>query len=155
MEIGFTGTRHGTTAQQSRKLHALLAVYWLPGSRLHHGDCVGSDEVAFNIGTWLGYSTIAYPATNISNALQAHTKSTERITGYDTLTRNHIIVEMSTLLIATTQGTREEPRSGTWATIRYAQKKDRPIWIITPDGVALFKPCKAHTEYGTINWSDS
>jgi len=155
MEIGITATRHGITAQQGRKLQALLTVYWFPGNVLRHGDCVGGDEAAFEIGTGLGYYTIAYPATNVTERLQANTKSTERIEGYETLARNKIIVEKTAMLVAMTQGFKEIPRSGTWTTIRYAQQKDRPIWVITPDGLAVFKPCKAHDKYGSLNWSDS
>lgn len=50
-------------------------------------------------------------------------------------TRNHAIVDACRLLIATPRATeRAQPRSGTWATIRYAQRKERPVWLIWPDG---------------------
>lgn len=51
------------------------------------------------------------------------------------LKRNHDIVDEGVDgLIAAPNGWVEELRSGTWATVRYARKLKRRIWIIRPDG---------------------
>lgn len=160
MEIGFSGSRHGVTGAQNGKLVALLIAYWMPGNRLHHGDCTGADEAAFNAATPMGYQTIAYPASNVSDRWQATTASTERVEGYEALTRNELIVKNSWLLIATpnSKPSAEKLRSGTWATIRYAKQAGHPIWIIDPYGNAEFWPVPAHvTDFrvNSFNWSDA
>jgi hypothetical protein len=51
------------------------------------------------------------------------------------LERNHHIVDMTDMLVATPGEPEEQRRSGTWATIRYASKQDKPLYIIYPDGL--------------------
>ena len=48
------------------------------------------------------------------------------------LERNHDIVDNSDVLIATPKESVEQIRSGTWATIRYAKKLNKPIMIMEP-----------------------
>jgi hypothetical protein len=62
--------------------------------------------------------------------LQAHITCEPK--GY--LDRDHDIVDMSYLLIATPQTFDEQTRSGTWATVRYARKLRSKLLIIYPDG---------------------
>jgi hypothetical protein len=50
------------------------------------------------------------------------------------LDRNKDIVDASHMLIAIPNSPKEEERSGTWSTIRYAQKKGVPVMLIYPDG---------------------
>jgi hypothetical protein len=52
----------------------------------------------------------------------------------DYLDRNHAIVDAVHALIAAPKGSKEERRSGTWATVRYARKDRKPIDLVTPDG---------------------
>jgi len=52
------------------------------------------------------------------------------------LTRNHDIVDCTELLIACPKSMKEELRSGTWATVRYARKLERPVIIIYPNGIS-------------------
>jgi len=49
------------------------------------------------------------------------------------LDRNRPIVDSCDVLLACPHGP-EEPRSGTWATIRYARKVGRKIFVFWPDG---------------------
>jgi len=50
------------------------------------------------------------------------------------LTRNHELVDASSVLFACPKGTHEELRSGTWATVRYALKQHKEVVVIYPDG---------------------
>lgn len=53
----------------------------------------------------------------------------------DLLARNRDIVDETEILIACPGHMHEELRSGTWSTIRYAVKIQRPHIIIWPDGL--------------------
>ena len=53
------------------------------------------------------------------------------------LVRNHKIVGAVHLLIATPKTDKEELRSGTWATIRYAKKVRLSTCIVYPDGTKV------------------
>ncbi len=50
------------------------------------------------------------------------------------LKRNHDIVDESDILIGFPSSEEERLRSGTWATVRYARKTGKRIYIIFPDG---------------------
>jgi hypothetical protein len=51
MRLGVTGSSHGTTLEQDRAIWRLMS--HVAATELHHGDCVGADEVFHNaaIGT--------------------------------------------------------------------------------------------------------
>ncbi len=53
------------------------------------------------------------------------------------LDRNKKLVDDGEILVATPAELNEERRSGTWSTIRYARKTDKPIIIIFPNGHVL------------------
>lgn len=53
------------------------------------------------------------------------------------LDRNHDIVDATDVLIAVPNSVKEELRSGTWATIRYAKRTKQPLMVIPPDGHIL------------------
>jgi hypothetical protein len=50
------------------------------------------------------------------------------------LTRDQDIVRDTDVLIAIPAEGVEQHRSGTWATVRFARKLGRDIWIVLPDG---------------------
>ncbi len=50
------------------------------------------------------------------------------------LARNRDIVNAADVLIAGPGGMEEIMRSGTWATVRYARKKQKPVIIVYPNG---------------------
>lgn len=50
--------------------------------------------------------------------------------------RDKDIVDMSERMIAT-PFCPEIARSGTWTTVRYARKKNKPLWIVMPDGQVI------------------
>lgn len=116
MEVGFTGTRRGMTDAQmvtlTRELRKLP-----PGSILHHGDEEHADREAAAVARLLGMGVVAHPGG----------------TAKENLARNRIVASFG-LLIAAPRGVKEERRSGTWATIRYAWEQQTPVAIIYPDG---------------------
>jgi predicted Rossmann fold nucleotide-binding protein DprA/Smf involved in DNA uptake len=50
------------------------------------------------------------------------------------LDRNRDIVDAAAVLIAAPKEMTETLRSGTWATVRYARKQGKQVWIVWPDG---------------------
>jgi hypothetical protein len=53
---------------------------------------------------------------------------------YPYMERNQHIVDCADVLIATPSTSVEQLRSGTWATIRRARRKEIPVYLVHPDG---------------------
>ena len=143
MIIGFTGTRKGLTPAQDITLHKLLNNYKDKKRhvRLHHGDCVGADETCYHICKMLFINVVAHPPTlDIHRAFTRFNDLDLKPLPY--LERNKKIVDSSKLLIACPKG-KEQQRSGTWSTVRYARKQGKNIIIIKPNGV-IVKERKHH-----------
>lgn len=130
--LGFTGTQLGMTPEQSLAVETLLFVYVAEYDWLHHGDCIGADADANRIARFVGYSTKAHPPTVTAKRAYCEVDQTAQPKYY--LTRNHDIVNETVMLIATPRQSDEVMRSGTWATIRYAVKRSKPVIIVAPDG---------------------
>lgn len=132
MKIGFTGTREKTTAIQRQKFRQW--VIERKPAELHHGGCVGADEVAANVGVCHVRKTICHPPINDALA-SAYAKgvSDECREPLEYLERNMNIAEECDILLAMPKGP-EEKRSGTWFTIRAARSIYKPIVIFFPDG---------------------
>lgn len=136
--VGFTGTRRGMTQPQ---LAAVLYYFRQhPDGELHHGDCIGADENAHRLALGELSRIVIHPPDN--PRLQAHCATKYPGEGVEIvelppmgyIARNHGIVDVSDILIATPGEMHEVQRSGTWATIRYALKCKRPVFILYPDG---------------------
>ena len=115
MKIGFTGTRRGMS--DSQRLQFLSVMRWFHDvTEFHHGAAIGADSEADEMVRQMnGVDTVVkHPAT----------KGKE-------LERNRDIVEVADILIAVPRDDREELRSGTWATIRYARAKGIPIVMLS------------------------
>lgn len=132
MNIGFTGTQAEPTPAQKDALRIVLKLLLHEDAWFHSGDCVGADRVAHDIAAELGYSTHGHPPINDSKRAHCEYDVSEEPLGY--IERNHAIVDSSTFLIAVPKTFSEETRSGTWATVRYARKKNVQILKIWPDG---------------------
>lgn len=130
MNIGFTGTQVGMTDKQK----AVFTTFRERITEFHHGCCIGADYDAHKIVQNNQYVKIILhpPENNIKMAMNIFGHETRKPKPY--LIRNHDIVDESELLIATPKENLEQLRSGTWATIRYAIKKGKPVVIILPDG---------------------
>jgi hypothetical protein len=132
MIYGFTGTSEGMTKTQRAAFRAL--VIGLPRFEVfHHGDCVGADAQAHNtVRKRTDARIIVHPPAN--DKARAFCKGASFTYESDEyLVRNRNIVNRCQHLIATPKGP-EVLRSGTWSTVRYAKKIDRPLTIIYPDG---------------------
>lgn len=131
MKVGFTGTQYGTTSIQRTVVRQLLIS--LEATEFHHGDCIGADEQAHQIALDLGIAVHLHPPNSYSKRAFVEGCTRERKPA-PYLVRNHVIVKATQVLIATPKESREVLRSGTWATIRYAKKLNRKIYVVGPDG---------------------
>lgn len=130
MTIGFTGTRLGMTNLQRTRLDWLLDVL-VRGSRsrgeavtFHHGaDMDGSDGEAEEI------AVMHIPRDQVVR----HAPKTR--TAKDLLARDRDIANVVAILIGAPRTDKEELRSGTWATVRYARQAGIPI-VMLPRGKA-------------------
>ena len=131
MKVGFTGTRTGLSVVQIVELSKFLdhPSY----TEFHHGDCIGADEMAHDIAKHALLRIVIHPPEN--DRLRAFCKVSEH--GHihiprDYLERNHKIVDDTELLVACPAQMREEKRSGTWATVRYARSQGKKVIILWP-----------------------
>lgn len=147
LQVGFTGTRHGMSTQQAAAVHALFLVLGqrrvsaatAPSERpfaLHHGCCVGADALAHTIARELGAWIIGHPPINTARVARAALDDCDdRRRPYDYLVRDRHIVNETTIVVATPLGLEaEEPRSGTWFTVRAAREANRELYVIGRDG---------------------
>ena len=97
---------------------------------LHSGDCLGADALAFKYAKKLGWKNELHPPLNPK--YRAYCKGYDKIhPEKEYLARNRDIVDSSKFLIAFPKDpSKEEQRSGTWATIRYARKKGKRIYYV-------------------------
>ena len=135
-KIGFSGTQRGMTIDQHNKFHDLMNWYEdvFGVDEFHHGDCIGADSDAHYIVDKHFDNTliVVHPPSNSSK--RAFCKGDKILKPKDYLDRNHDIVDSTDILIVTPKELKEELRSGTWATVRYAKKQGKKIRIIWPDG---------------------
>ena len=142
LRIGFTGSRDGMTNQQEAAFVFLMlglnterALLDKDKIEFHHGCCIGADTIASKL----------FSRCNFPKWIVAHPPTDNRMIGKNYqynlikqakpyLVRNKSIVDNADMLIACPKTCKEEQRSGTWSTIRYARKKDKIVIIILPDG---------------------
>jgi hypothetical protein len=138
MIAGFTGTQRDITAKQFDAL--LEVITTIRPVAIHHGDCIGADHRFHQICAWLNHENPNYQIAihihpPLSNAKRANCDdATEIWPQKDYLVRNHDIVDCSDVLIVCPRTQKEQQRSGTWATYRYAKKQDKPTFLILPNG---------------------
>ena len=132
--VGFTGTRNGMTEAQKEAVRRELR----GADTFHHGDCVGADAEAHRIARVQRIPVVIHPPVD-----QAHRAFCEDYDGMHPqkthFARNRDIVDACDVLIATPWQTREPvpSKGGTWYTVGYARKKQKPIVIVWPDGSIL------------------
>jgi len=131
MKIGFTGTRHGMTNKQKEAFSSMFKTTLKKIKEFHHGDCIGSDKEAHEIINNYNVKTIIHPPSY--NKFRANCKGDIILQPLPYLERNHNIVNKTDILVATPD-IPEKIHSGTWATIRYARKQHKNIYIIRING---------------------
>jgi len=130
IKIGFTGTQRGMSTTQIGYLINLFEPMRGQEVEVHHGDCVGADSQFHHAAKVFGFKTIIHPCT--IEHKRAYNEGDVILEPKDPLERNHDIVDQVDFLIATPKERTEVLRSGTWATIRYAQKMKKEVRIIIP-----------------------
>jgi hypothetical protein len=128
--LGFTGTRHKLPKPQVKELKRVLKKLRKKYVYLHHGDCVGADAMAHSIAVQLKYKVILHPPSNPKHRAFTDTACYKVHEPKTYLERNHDIVNSTNRLVACPHGKKEENRSGTWYTVRYARMVRRPISIV-------------------------
>jgi hypothetical protein len=129
MIIGFTGSRKGITLMQKQFVAQILKEN--QATHVNHGDCVGADESFHEISHNLQLSISVFPPDKSS--LRAHcSPEGEGVLHPEEgfLKRNHRIVDSSDILIACPESSKEQLRSGTWSTVRYARKKGKRVLLV-------------------------
>ena len=133
LSVGFTGTQQGMTSQQLETLGKILNNLKADILNVHHGDCIGSDEEFHLMSQKLALPVVGHPP--LKNDKRAFCAGfTEVRPRKDYLVRNKDIVDESDVLIAAPRLPKEELRSGTWATVRYARRIKKRTIVIFPDG---------------------
>jgi hypothetical protein len=112
--VGFTGSRNGEMPDPQ----ADAVLRYLAGfCTLHHGDCIGRDAHAHRLARQLGMLVEIHPP--IYGSLRAFCAADYANKPRRFLTRNRF---------------EEQLRSGTWATVRYAQQMGKRVIVVFPDG---------------------
>ena len=135
--IAFTGTR-SPQRDNTKKLAAIFQILQEFGyTKLHHGDCIGGDRQAHDAAIQCGLNvTVRPPEKTLFRAFTNHgpprTQQVQLKGARSYMERNQNIVDASNILIAIPKGSvsKEELRSGTWSTVRYARKKRLPIIFV-------------------------
>jgi len=141
--LGFTGTLRGMSPLQKRVFVKFITMLLERKmiKEFHHGDAIGADYDAHYIVKHLSDNTVGnpikiyiHPPINISKrAFCKGAYFTHEAKEY--LVRNKDIVNDSDIMTATPKEREEQWRgSGTWATIRYSKKKNKPLSVIHSDG---------------------
>lgn len=130
MKVGFSGSQHGTRPHQFAAIDECIKI--LGPQEFHHGDCVGADDDAHRIARKWGARIVIHPPIVGTKRAFLHGDETRESKPY--IERNHDIVDETDVLIAAPNSMTERLRSGTWATIRYATKIGKQIYIVYPDG---------------------
>lgn len=129
MHVGFTGTQEGMTSEQYVAVYEFMELNQHLNNA-HHGDCIGADANFHSIvqDRW----TIGHPPTNPTK--RAFCVFDEVREPKEYLVRNIDIVNESDFMIVVPKGFKEELRSGTWSTARYARTIGTHGLIFWPDG---------------------
>jgi hypothetical protein len=108
----------------------------LAPAEAHHGDCKGADATFHRFCKLFSCYIVGHPGVDRHGfaLTRAYCDVDESLPPLPYLERDKVIVEVSKILIATPRMMIEEVRSGTWATVRLARKRNRTIHIVYPDG---------------------
>jgi hypothetical protein len=119
------------TPEQVTALYAILPIAD-PTSEFHHGDCLGADAQAHDMAVGCGCRTVSHPP--IKDDLRAFKKADEIREPKSYLARNRDIVRETEFVIAAPKEFTEQPKGGTWYTVRFARESGKRLCVIRPDG---------------------
>jgi len=142
IHVGFTGTRHGMTTDQERR------VWWVlndlkercPVIIGHHGDCLGADVQFDRMCLASGARVVVHPPTQ--DGVRARLPATDErsvLGAKSYMNRNRDIVRASDGLLATPCAPQRGPSRGTWATVRMASLAGLAVFVYEFDGT-LYVP---------------
>lgn len=142
MIIGFTATREGLTNQQLAWLVTLFESQdQTVITEAHHGACVGGDAAVHAQAIENGVPVHVWPPTNPKyravETLTAHPLVTVH-PGMPYLDRDRQIVKATAGLIALPKHDKQPDRmywGGTWYTVDFAERMNKPVIICYPKGV--------------------
>lgn len=141
--VGVTASRAGLSASQAEVAAQLLRQLYEQGYRiLHHGDCAGGDVELHELAASLGFKVELHPPSDpklrsFSDDSQLNPGLARSVIFVNDplpyLERNGAVVDSTHVLLAFPSGREEDqPRSGTWATVRYARRHGRPVRVVSP-----------------------
>ena len=133
-KIGFTGTQEGMTNKQQDNFLEILSWFFRSypqGLELHQGQCIGADEEATYLARKSGIWVVSHPPVDKSKTHSIICDETRPEKSF--LDRNRDIVDEVNVLLAAPRSRKEELRSGTWATVRYARKTNKPYEMVWPN----------------------
>lgn len=125
------------TRQQKILVSAVLA--GIPDTEIiaHHGDCLGADEEFHELVRETVPTAKIHGHPPLARRYRADCRFDVLHEEREYLERDHNIVDSCDVLIACPGEAHERIRSGTWATVRYARKKDHRRVVISPDGMII------------------
>jgi hypothetical protein len=138
MILGFTGTREGLRTITSNRLCVIIDVLRSLGLKeVHHGQCVGADELMHLIACDAQIPVVVHPPINRKLVFDLNDEKFTKnkvtvLKPYDYLARNKHIVAASDIVLGTPLNT--EVKGGTWYTIEYAKEKGKKV-IVLPDSI--------------------
>lgn len=133
--LGSTGTRHGMSPAQKAILTQLLARQ-PPDTAFHHGGCKGADAQAHELAIATGLAVHVHWGDDPKWQATLYGLATHSYPPEPNLQRNRLVVHSCNMLIACPlhDGTLS---GGTAYTIRYAQRQDKRVSVILPNGKVL------------------
>lgn len=147
MNIGFTGNQLGMSRRQMKVFKTIMMNLLMNVRTFQHGGCIGSDkqahdiifEIRNNISINLTYplsenvKIIVRPSNNLAKRADCVLDAgDELLDEKPPLERDMDIAKNCDILFVTPRTLREERRSGTWATVRYARKLGKMVVVLDP-----------------------
>lgn len=101
---------------------------------VHYGDCTGADYEMFSMCKAFGIYMVCHPPDNPRLRMFTNPDTGLLLAPRPYLIRNMDIVDATDYLVACPREPVEQPRGGTWMTVRYARGLGRTVVLILPDG---------------------
>lgn len=143
MIVGFTGTRDGLTNIQLGWLYTTLETGKDGGTitEVHHGACVGADWAVHQAALGVDLKVHVWPPVNLKYAAPECLRSRLEVTIHPNmpyLDRDRQIVSATYGLVALPKQDEQPERllwGGTWYTVDFAERMNKPVIICYPNGV--------------------